>query len=126
MKEQFVTYEISQKLRELGFNEECCGIYNPIFLFDGCWTTTNSFISKFNLKESNIVCAAPLWQQCLDWLREKHGLYVYFKPDKPNNIGDIEYVIEEHWSDEVICREIHMCYEFAREEGILKALTLIK
>lgn len=116
MRAQFCTYEISLKLKKLGFNEECFGFFE---------SKTSVIYPFMNHNEKNAI-SAPLWQQCLDWLREKYGLYVYFKPDKPNNIGDVEFVIEKHWPDKVICREICMTYEHAREDGILKALTLIK
>ena len=77
MKEQFTTYEIAKKLKELGFNERCFG----------CWENNTEFSIPFivgydlgtpeyyNLKDYCI--AAPLWQQacrfmesrlCKNWL----------------------------------------------------------
>lgn len=123
IQNQFCSYEIAQKLKSLGFDELCMALYfREEFRFIGInqLKETNSQINNIDIID------APLWQQSLDWLRKKHGLYVYFKPDKPNNIGDVEFVIEKHWPDKIVCKEICMIYEHAREDGILKALTLIK
>lgn len=134
MKEQFVSFDIASKLKDLGFDGECLCTYrlrdkrlmrNPGMHMDDEPILEDPYYWINSKVHYSVICA-PLWQQCLDWLREKHGLYVYFKPDKTNNIGDVEFVIEKHWPDEVICREICMIYEHAREDGILKALTLIK
>lgn len=81
MKEQFVTYEISLKLKELGFDESCLAYYlgNGGFValsqnktyFIG--EKNSNFTTEFDLNN----CAAPLWQQVIDWLREKHGLLIH-------------------------------------------------
>ena len=62
IKEQFVGYEISLKLKELGFDEKCLGMYGSEFEFvvdESSWRYAQ--ISKDVLQ-------APLWQQCLPFL----------------------------------------------------------
>ena len=73
IEEQFVTYEIAIKLKQLGFNEVCLAH----------WIGDNLVISytqsSFSLKNNSTVLA-PLWQQAFDWFREKynHSGEVYF------------------------------------------------
>ena len=81
MKEQFVTYEIAVKLKELGFKEYCFCCYKKHI-------SCNILTFEYELSESlvsNIFCrnfdfdslvAAPLWQQVIDWLREKYNLHI--------------------------------------------------
>jgi hypothetical protein len=57
MKKQFVPYEIALKLKELGFNEECLGLYkDEKFYYDYETFQWNSF---------NNCVKAPLWQQAI-------------------------------------------------------------
>lgn len=74
MEKQFAPYELSVKLKELGFNEECFGYYNakgsirysgqiePLGL-DTEEMSNDILNSKY--------CSAPLWQQAFDFFREK-------------------------------------------------------
>lgn len=72
MNEQFVTYEIAKKLKDLGFNEPCFKYYDEEikktedFLLETRW--------GYEIKSNYVF--APLWQQAIDWLREKHGLCI--------------------------------------------------
>ena len=105
MKEQFVTYEIALKLKELGFDEDCFGYYRPMkewmmegtkFNFErhfhGCnWANPNNtmyFMYVQNSFGDRTACvknseftkaieniAVPLWQQVIDWCDSK-GLLV--------------------------------------------------
>lgn len=114
MKNQFVTYEIAKRLKELGFNEPCFGYF----------THSGKYISKENIQNDffeDSQCAAPLWQQAIDWLRNKHTIDIWVR-----NTKDEEFV----WNVDV--RPTHPLrsgfeknYYQAREAAILKALTLI-
>ena len=74
MREQFVTYEIALKLKELGFDEECLTSFDPGWNFNmpSGRTKNNSNYPKENV--TNQKCAAPLWQQAIDWFREKYKI----------------------------------------------------
>lgn len=95
MLEQFVSYEIALKLKELGFNEPCLfgwcnkGGWNkytqkkePIFQI--LKTDDNPFGMFFNGKNWNkeilvniknsIQCSAPLYQQVFDWFANTYFL----------------------------------------------------
>ena len=122
MKNQFVTYEIALKLKELRFDEPCFGGYyhedkeinHDLFIgynmFDG---------EEFN-REYFIL--APLWQQVFDWFREKYNIYIKisykgkywyeYKKGYGGYINDFSHIVSS--------------YEEAREQAILKAIELIK
>lgn len=77
--ELFCTYNISSKLRKLGFNEECLGYFqcnsffvcedNPkLILFDGKYFSNDA---EFMIGKD---CSAPTWQQAKSWFLKNHGL----------------------------------------------------
>lgn len=72
MKQKFVPYNIGVKLREKGFNEPCFGFFNEKHEFQGfvdCWNyNTNSDFKMFP--------TAPLYQDVVDWFREKHKIII--------------------------------------------------
>ena len=88
MKKQFVTYEIALAIKELDFDEECLFHYdngnivsedellyhirNGSSLFFN-YNCNGSEIDFFNWDNEHIITvSAPLWQQVIDWLREKY------------------------------------------------------
>jgi hypothetical protein len=75
MNKEFIPYEQSLELKELGFNE-VCSFYYKNKVIDDCINApkTNSvgeFISE------NFECTAPLYQQAFRWFREKYWLDSY-------------------------------------------------
>ena len=162
MKEQFVTYEIALKLKELGFDEKCFGYYRPMkewmmegtkFNFErhfhGCnWANPNNTMyfmyvqNSFGDREASVKnseftkaienIAVPLWQQVIDWLREKHNLCIEIQcPQrelsfyswtihKPLTIDSEEFsptVYEDGFTND---------YYKSREQAILKCIELCK
>lgn len=127
MKEQFVTYEIALKLKELGFDEEVIATFDnneehelKIFAF----SVPNKGIFEKGFQEGWCI-KAPLWQQVIDFLKEKYQLHIYIdfydtyafaikceKDQYYNRFGSFEM-------------ELKTYYE-AREQAILKAIELIK
>ena len=76
MEKQFVTYEIALKLKELGFDEKCFGFWYVSQINNSCielrhgmciFKSTSIELSKY---PKNVL--APLWQQVIDWFRDKH------------------------------------------------------
>ena len=76
MKDQFVTYEIAKRLKELGFNERCFAMYNAktVYFYPSANAGPIDQIRTFENSED--ITSAPLWQQVIDWLRRK-GIQVY-------------------------------------------------
>lgn len=81
MTREFVKYEQSLALEELGFGEECFAVYygtKEFTLYSEAWVKFNS---EFNGK--GVVISAPLYQQAFRWFREKYGLcnFINFSGD---------------------------------------------
>ena len=110
MKEQFVTYEIALKLKELGFDEECFGLYKNKILF--------RYYETFTWNDFSNSIKAPLWQQVIDWLREEHGIHIIIN----KTYG---YVLLLNKRNPIGKNNIGNYYQ-AREQAILKALELIE
>ena len=137
MNEQFCNYEISKKLKDLGFNEECLAVFYQEKFMNGhvepyVWNLINSIKTNSDCNSVDIV-TAPLWQQVIDWLREKHNISV--EPNfsfntrsegfKFNGIdGCIRYLDSGESNTTYLC-EINNYYE-ARRLAILNALDKIK
>jgi hypothetical protein len=70
MEKQFCTYEIALKLKELGFNENCIATFGENQVFD-----LQDFEQNYDTFPSHII-AAPLWQQVIDWFRDKLNIKI--------------------------------------------------
>lgn len=71
---------------------------------------------------------APLWQQVIDWLREKHDLHIENGWCISDPFGDSKYgygvSVYNKIKDEFIVRDFNLDYYKAREQAILKAIEL--
>lgn len=127
MKDQFVTYEIALALKELGFDEECLGYYyNGNYFLGTNKSFTNSEIELENITKTPAI-TAPLWQQVIDWFREKYNIQIeiLWQGDMDSfcyKLGKFEYgshsFSEKNWK----FTEYNEC----REQAILKAIELCK
>lgn len=131
MKKQFVTHDIALKLKELGFNEECFSAYTE----DGGLMDIEEYSNYDKIGELDghsyyIFCLTPLWQQVIDWFREKYNLCIEIQcPQRefdfyswtihePLGINDEEYnckTYEDGFTNN---------YYKSREKAILKAIEL--
>ena len=67
MNKEFIPYEQALKLKELGFDEPCFGLYHNDKTF---YPTQCKSHDQFHGQ----VCLAPLYQQAFRWFREKYKL----------------------------------------------------
>ncbi len=78
MKKEFVPYEQSLQLKELGFDEPCFGRYyykeSYPMLNPNSGETELVFEFGQYIKQTEITILAPLYQQAFTWFREKHQL----------------------------------------------------
>ena len=131
MKEQFVTYEIALVLKELGFNEECFGYFK----------TDKNLHEFYGSSEQVIDCniQAPLWQQVIDWLREKHNIYLtiynpllynsYYPDSKYGFDCEIEFLTKNNNVASTLISNNDSGFETyyeVREQAINKAIEIIK
>lgn len=73
MEKEFVTYELAVKLKEIGFNEPCMGVY---------FGNGEIEITLRMVESGHIPC--PTFSQAFRWFREKYGLRI-------RNYGSINY-----------------------------------
>lgn len=124
MEKEFVTKEIANKVKVLGFNEDCFGTYYKEVLH------LHGVNNKFLKEESE--CSAPLWQQVVNWLREEHGfefnIGYYFNNIKGKQY-DMEMYRDTHFVNpdvfDTVWRDFNSHYE-AQEYSILKALQILE
>ena len=132
MKEQFVTYEIALKLKELGFGEECLvfwfkkeqklSIENEYYNILMCQKNKNS---DFNINSNYI--SAPLWQQVIDWFYDK-GIFIIISMDITSmwvyQVGPGFPPMEKIIPQWVTSDYVYNNPNEAREQVILKAIEL--
>ena len=147
MKSQFVTYEIAKSLKELEFDEPClagyenfdCGIQLHIPAGKHSSVSKIPFYKNYSKQNTHIV-KAPLWQQVIDWFREKYevDINIYIKKVSNGNIAIYVFsifFIAEHpdkkWYNESLDYDSQkenvdfVRYSTAREQAILKAIELV-
>ena len=120
MQKQFVTYETALKLKEIGFDEPCLGRFvgENTFILDS---------GELSQKQNTTTYAplSPLWQQVIDWFREKHNIHIsipnYYDGWSIDIRGFKQNINLEYHSEPGICLENY--YE-AREQAILKVIEL--
>ena len=156
MNKLFVPYDIALALKEIEFDEPCFGYYTPMksWMMEGTVHNTkphfhgpnwanrdNTFMfsyvsnpfgdrdstvnnSKFTKAIHNV--AVPLYQQVIDWFREKHNIHItidyYFDGSKWE--GKIDSINNTILND-VEIDGFHSYYE-ALEGMINKAIKIIK
>lgn len=120
MKEQFCTYEIALKLKELGFNEECLASY-----FE--WPIPDRGTFELSLRGT---IHAPFWQQAIDWFREKYDLHIVVTVNPYSEIDEVNgYKIYDGYKNMqcVSNQETQSWSHYkAREQAILKCIELCK
>lgn len=80
MNKEFVPYELAVKLKELGFDEQCLGLYeeveNEIKLLHADSIVITYLLNTANHEKRFYHCKSPLWQQAFDWLWNKTNKYI--------------------------------------------------
>lgn len=129
MVDQFVTYEIASKLKELGFNEKCLAYH----------FTLNGRVWEFALKEeydtmdeelnigSKFTILAPLWQQVIDWFEKKYDTHIVITVNPYSNLKEVNgYKI---YNSELRCvvnnENFTLSRCVAREKAILEAIKFV-
>jgi hypothetical protein len=126
MKDQFVTYEIAKRLKELGLNEPCLGFFRKngeFYIVGEAKDGINMLMAKN--EELTILIAAPLWQQAIDWLRVEHSVIICFNVFTNTPLTH-DVSIYSHKDQIALDKSVFVDFNEAREAAILKALELIK
>lgn len=129
MKKLFVPYEIALKLKQLNFDEECIALFDKDGEISGVEYIDIIHLNGIRQKDLtyHYPTLAPLYQQVIDWFREKHNCSVGVTSVFENScIGcskissflphcNVDYYDEEH-------DDYYRCLNFA----ILKAINIIE
>ena len=77
MKHLFIPYELALIAKEKGFNEDCLAYYQDEGNLVCCDTNQvkGEFI-PYKEQRDDDSATAPLYQQIVDWFREKHNILI--------------------------------------------------
>ena len=143
MEKEFVPYDESLALKELGFNEKClAGFYT--YVDENLVLDKYDYRGKFNInysdKDDYIIntdktyyISAPIYQQAFRWFKEKYKLMSCITP-----CSDGEYIFTlydlnkcdlEVFVEDIEIMESEDSYEFfedAELEGLKKLIEIVK
>jgi hypothetical protein len=86
-EKDFVTLQMAEELKALGFNEPCAYFYainkklRRYFNPDREWSSIETQIMHNSDIKLPYTYAAPTISQTLRWFRDVHGLYVHSRPE---------------------------------------------
>lgn len=95
MEKLFIPYELALIAKEKGFDEPCFGLYkgDQVISVGGHWGMKIGHSMVTNTMEfADDEILAPLYQQIVDWFREKHRIDIYHLPvAKLHNDSEDQY-----------------------------------
>lgn len=122
MEKEFVPYELSLKLKELGFDERClAGYYN-----DGksLWFFRFHKNSEREPTVAERFATAPLWQQAFDWFREKYKFKVGIGINDKGLYYDYKIVLFN--TTDTYYKDFYNTYSEARLACLEKLIELVE
>jgi len=120
MEKEFIPYEQSLALKELGFDEPCFAFYDESLYFPN---NKNQYGTFCNQPLDAPSCSAPLYQQAFRWFREKYKLSGLIE------IGTQEYsffIFNESEDSREVSSNINGSYEEAELECLKKLIEIVK
>ena len=122
MEKQFVTYEQSLALKELGFDELCwCYFINDVFN-PSMFLKDYEYLNTLNQKYTTYTLA-PLKQQAFRWFREKYNWTIKVNQVTKNNWS---YTLDNFPKDRTYYGEIYKTYEEAELACINKLIETVQ
>ena len=122
MTHLFVPYEIAEKLNELDFQENCIAFFNS----ENKELRSKTIFSEYQNQHLREAIAAPLFQQVIDWLRDKHNIELV-SLESPDIAGEYEWTLySDLIREETLHIDHHKSYYDALTDGIWKAIELIE
>jgi hypothetical protein len=92
LEKEFLPYEQSLALKELGFDEPCFGYYEPNKKFKYLnWETFKDFPYLAKNSEWQDLYGAPLYQQAFRWFREKYSWQHSMEPTADQHRFEVGY-----------------------------------
>jgi len=127
MQKEFVPYELALKLKELGFDEPCLGLWN---LNNGKYEVDIIGVCKYSKEFKYREVLAPLYQQALRWFREKHGImhrltsYAFGYQIHLDNTADFDFEFVDRRYDSGIDYKTYEEAELACLDKLIKIVEL--
>ena len=116
MKNEFVPYDIALALKELGFDEECLGIYYPDLTDNLEWVPSNTFNREAFIEKGFM--KAPLYQQAFRFFRDRNICFYISSYRMKEGVVWYRYVIERKEYEGFL-------YEHEAQEACLRKLIEI-
>jgi len=124
MKKEFVPYNLSLRLTQLGFDEP----FNPFNTFyyrnGGLCEANKDAVEYFNSLNDEVVLA-PLFQQAFRWFREKYNLIGLVEGGYDNGKNIFTYVIWDDFKD-IIVDDYYLTYEEAELACITALINIVE
>ena len=129
MNNEFVPYEQSLALKEIGFDKPCFGYYTG----DLMHLVIRPAMSRVNEPESYVV-TAPLYQQAFRWFREKHNLEYQIIKSANGNYSAVIHLNTQEYLDKIstlthaCLDEVVDCYSYEEAElaCLIKLIEIVK
>ena len=122
MKNEFVPYQQTTELKQLGFDKPCFAVYE-----DKKWQlgeVKNSMSYELCLKTDTF--PVPTFSQAFRWFREKYGYYADLFVDDDKTFGFmISSFVEEGVLEKPITRKINS-HEEAELKCLIKLIEIVK
>ena len=122
MKNEFVPYQQTTELKQLGFDQPCFAVYE-----DKKWQlveSKNSMSYELCLKTDTF--PVPTFSQAFRWFREKYGYYADLFVDDDKTFGFmISSFTEEGVLEKPITRQINS-HEEAELKCLIKLIEIVK
>jgi hypothetical protein len=98
MKHLFIPYKLSLLAKEKGFDEPCFGFYDTqrdeFWLMESYPYLYDKSRKPLAFKQVlNCDVTAPLYQQLIDWFREKHNIHIKIDDFINNDKGEWDYEV---------------------------------
>ena len=130
INKEFVPYQESLELKELGFDEPCLSIYDKDKKLQRSLLEYPIINSKNGFHEFWNIITAPLYQQAFRWFREKKlsDSYVYRYQDRTDGSINFGYsIIHDYGIEETrFVKENYTSYEEAELACLRKLIEIVK
>jgi hypothetical protein len=115
---EFVPYEPSLDMKELGFDEPCFGLWN---LNNGKHEVDIIGVCKYSKEFKYREVLAPTFSQAFRWFREKYDLCIVIKPIDDKKL-DLGYNLTKNG----LIISAHLTYEEAELACLIKLIEIVK
>jgi hypothetical protein len=134
LEKEFVPYQESLELKELGFDEPCFAFYQvenfekkPCGVDDRDEYIRTGFATCKNSEIPEHFTSAPLYQQAFRWFREKHNMRFCIIDDHSNNEKPYSFTSEhEYFYDTGTSNDWFSTYEEAELACLKKLIEIVK